>query len=68
MTITSSVNIFSDDNHFEDIDDLVQDNLITLFLQQHNVAQTMHEGQMMSMVRRKSAQLKMQGLRRAHGK
>lgn len=56
------------DNHFEGIEDMVQDGLITLYLQQHNVAQTMHEGRMESMARRKRAEKRLHVLQRAHGK
>jgi hypothetical protein len=56
------------ENTFENLEDLVQDGLITLYLQRHNVAQAMHEGQMQSMVRRKRAEKKLKLLKRTHGK
>ena len=56
------------ENAFESLEDLVQDGLITLFLQRHNVAQTMHEGQVQSIVRRKKAEKKLKQLKRTHGK
>lgn len=56
------------ENTFESLEDLVQDGLITLYLQHHNVAQTMHEGQMQSMVRRKKEEKKLKSLKRTHGK
>ena len=56
------------ENRFEILKDLVQDGLITLYLQHHNVAQTMHEGQMQSMLRRKATEKRLKLLKRAHGK
>lgn len=56
------------ENRFESVEDLVQDGLITLYLQQHNVVQTMHEGQMQSMARRKKAKRQLKQLKRVHGR
>lgn len=60
--------LYIGENRFESLEDLVQDGLITLYLQRHNVAQTMHEGQMQSMLRRKVAEKKLRLLKRTHGK
>ena len=46
----------------------MQDGLITLYLQHHNVAETMHEGQMQSLLRRKVTEKKLKYLKRAPGR
>ncbi len=56
------------ENRFEDFGDLVQDGLIILYLQHHNVAQTMHEGRLLSMARRQKTEKQLKLLKRSHGK
>lgn len=56
------------ENRFEDIEDLVQDGLITLYLYRHNATQTMQEGQLETMARRKRAEKKLKNLKRSPGK
>ena len=56
------------ENKFEVLADLVQDGLITLYLQQHNVSETMQEGRMQSIARKKRKEKKLKLLKRVHGR
>lgn len=56
------------ENQFENVEDLVQDGIIILYLQQHNVAQAMHEGRLLSMARRRKTEKQLKLLKQSHGK
>ena len=56
------------ENRFESFEDLVQDGVIILYLQHHNVAQTMQEGRLLSMARRQKTEKQLKLLKRSHGK
>ena len=62
------IHSFTGENHFESIEELVQDGLISLYLQQYNVAQTIYEGRLNSLARRVKAEKKLQQLKRTDGK
>ena len=54
QSITAAL-ILAGEKRFDCIEDLVQDGLITLYLQKHDVAKVMEEGRNKTMVRREQS-------------